>query len=273
MIEPNSKINLTRNRWSFINYVVVILVIITFVIFISFSNDNPWINLGFRIISILILGFLLGFWYFIGVSGTHSVNSLKDQQFPHNLDPNRTEHDGFIVIHSMGPNAETYPGFSNLIPHYVKERYPFKIYHCYNPDDFKNALKNKNARYIWIFGHGWRGGITFKWTRRITQLFKANKTSFAYNLIRDERDLFPKKLFIGQFHCNNLIKADSNPIPLPEILLDPSIGSSYYVTDWKMNDWSIWFATRHLTHGVKRDRIPESDLKNDTDADIGCGCQ
>lgn len=136
-------------------------VVIYFIIFLAISIilSSPW-PLFFAIILPLSLSF------YISGAGDKWVNALKNQQFPENLDIHQKDHDAFIIIHSMGTfSAGSYSGLDILIPHFIKNRYPFKIYHCYNPQEFLDVLRNEKAKYNWIIGHGWRGGITFKWMR------------------------------------------------------------------------------------------------------------
>jgi len=46
---------------------------------------------------------------------------------------------------------------------------------------------------------------------------------------------------------------------------------NYYVTDDEMNHFSVWFATRELMSEVKRDKIVDSDIRNNPDID-SCSC-
>jgi len=263
MTENLKTIEFSRNWWSYSFHLIIALGILTISIGI-FNLISSWIFIFF-LISTFATGIpLLVFASYIMISGKYWVNSLKNQQFPPNLDSASQDHDGFIVIHSLGFfNSISYPGFDILIQFFVSKKYPFKIYHCYNLEDFKSILKNKKAKYIWIFGHGWRGGITFKWTRKLSHLLTPNKTQFSYEKIQTDLEKYPRKLFIGQFHCNHIAKTIPDNISLPEILLDPSNDSYYYVTDWKMNTISIWVAVRQLLKEVKRNEVPVTFANED----------
>ena len=268
MTEDYRTIEFSRNWWSYSVRLVIALGIIAISILIL-SLHNFWIFNSILIVSLAIIIPIVVFSVYITISGNYWVNSLKNQQFPQNLNSDSQDHDGFIVIHSMGHNFMSYPGFDILISFFISNRYPFKIYHCYNPGDFKNVLSNERTKYIWIFGHGWRGGITFKWTRKLLHLLTPNKTQFSYKKIQDELEKYAKKLFIGQFHCNHLVKTSPDNISLPEILLDPSNDSNYYVTDWKMNTISIWVAVKKLVKEVKRNEILVPVVEDDQNAG-GC---
>ena len=256
MTEDHKTIELIKNWWSYSLHLLIVLGILT----ISIGIINPlshWIFI-FSLILTLVIGIpLVVLASYITISGEHRVNTLKNQQFPPNLDSAHQDHDGLIINHSLGFfNSISYPGFDILIQFFVSKKYPFKIYHCYNSEDFKQVLKNEKARYIWIFGHGWRGGITFKWTRKFSHLLTPNKNRFSYKKIQDDLGNYPRKLFIGQFHCNHIEKTIPDNISLPETLLAPSNDSTYYVTDWKMNTISIWIAVRKIVKEVKRIEVP-----------------
>jgi len=165
----------------------------------------------------------------------------------------------------------SYVGLDILIPHYIRNRYPFKIYHCYNPQEFLDVLKNDMAKYIWIIGHGWRGGITFKWMKSPRKWFsrKPSRTLFPYAKIRENLNQFPKKLFIAQFHCNHLDSTYTHNESLVEILLDSFEESHYYITDDLSHVVSIWYATRDLVSHIERVSVPESEIQRDIEPDSG----
>lgn len=225
--------------------------------------QNPWIFIYLSIVFLTIAVSFIVFAVYIIISGECWVNSLKNQLFPENLNSYNQDHDAFVVIHSMGCfNFIRYSGFDILIKFFTSHRYPFKIYHCYKSEDFITVLKNENTKYIWIFGHGWRGGITFGGTRTLSHLFTPNITSFSYKKIQDEWEKYPKKKFIGQFHCNNIAKSIPENISLPEILLEMSNDSKYYVSNCRMNSTSIWFAVRGLLNELKRTEVPIAIIDN-----------
>jgi hypothetical protein len=67
----------------------------------------------------------------------------------------------------------------------------YKITLCKTPIEVKNEIENPNAVYIYLFGHGFKGGLTF---------YNDESTSeFEYNTV----DPTISKKFIGQFHCNS----------------------------------------------------------------------
>ncbi|MCK9591648.1 MAG: hypothetical protein M0Q91_06540 [Methanoregula sp.] len=206
------------------------------------------------------------FILYIVTESNFKINTLRNQQFPENLDIKKEDHDAFIAIHSLDFfSIGSYIGMDHLISHYIRNRIPFKIYHCYNPAEFLEVLRNDKTKYIWIFGHGWRGGITFKWRKTIREFFsnKPKKTLFAYAKIRENLDQFPKKSFIGQFHCNHLDNSYPSNESLVEILSDSLDPLHYYITDDASHFFSIWFATRDLASHVKRESIPALEIQSD----------
>ncbi|MDD5189147.1 MAG: hypothetical protein PHF57_13155, partial [Methanoregula sp.] len=163
MTNEHTTIVFSDNWCSYLPYariigpIVIILVIYLFTIIIpSLVTLLHLLTAAVIFLIIAILVFFLDFVYYPQI-GNHSVNSLKNQQFPEDLNPCQQDHDAFVIIHSMGVYFLGYAGFDILINYFTSERYAFKIYHCYNPEDFKKVLKNERAKYIWIFGHGWRG--------------------------------------------------------------------------------------------------------------------
>jgi len=269
MTKNHKIIEFSRNWWSYSLHLIIALGIFALLILIT-GLHGSLIFFCLLIVSFIILISLVGLGLYIRISGERLVNSLKNQQFPSNLDSASQDYDGFIVNHSLGIfNSISYPGFDILIQFFVSKKYPFKIYHCYNSEDFKSILKNEKARYIWIFGHGWRGGVTFKWTRKLSHLLTQNRTRFSYKQIQDDLENYPRKIFIGQFHCNHIEKTIPDNISLPEILLDPSNDSTYYVPDWKMNTISIWIAVRKIVKDVRRTEVLVTVAEDDQNAG-GC---
>jgi hypothetical protein len=211
---------------------------------------------------------------YVGTRGDIWVNSLKNQQFPEKLDIRKQDHDAIVIVHSMGSfSAYPYVGLDILIPHFIRNKFPFKIYHCYNPQEFLDILKNDKAKYLWIIGHGWHGGITFKWMRFPQKQFfrTSNRTLFPYAKIRNNLEEFPKKAFIAQFHCNHIDNTYPYNESLVEILLESFDESRYYITDGVSHVASIWFAMRDLIPNVKRTSVSEPEIQVGIEPDSG-GC-
>lgn len=184
------------------------------------------------------------------------VNSTINQQYPENLDYTKTIHDAIIFIYPVGSREST-AGVDNLICTFKARKYPFKMYYCYAPDDFKAILANEKAKYLWIFSHGWRGGITFKWSLTVNDIIHLRfkrQTNLRYcDLIEDDQNAYPPKSFVAQLHCNHIAKKDPSKITLPEVLMNGNITPEmYHISDNYNNNYSIWFTTRKLVRNLER---------------------
>jgi hypothetical protein len=248
MTENGTTIQVEENWWYYLLYIVLGLAI---GILISGVFNSPI----FLPLLSLFFAFIASFVFlgvYINITRNHWVNSLPNQQYPQDLDPSVQDHDGFIVNHSLGfLNTVPYSGFDILISFFIEKNYPFKIYHCYNPDEFISVLKNEKVKYLWIFGHGWKGGITFKWVHFLAK----TRTRISYNKIHNELKNSPRKKFVGQFHCSHVDTTEPDNLSAPELLLDVSDNSYYYLPNTKMNVISIWFAIRECIKDVKRTGI------------------
>jgi len=208
---------------------------------------------------------------FIIVTAIECVDAVVNQQYPENLDYQHTDHDALIIVHSMGVHGiGQYSGINNLINHFIEQEIPFKIYHCYNPDDFIIALRNRSAKYVWIFAHGWRGGVAFKWGEgnNIRALINPKTTIIAYESLEKMTPSLPKKHFIAQLHCNHLSKRSLEKTPIPAILIENPSEQDYYVTDGHLDYFTIWFATRELVTKIKRTPISAAETNEQGDKNI-----
>jgi len=232
-----------------------------------------WVDsFGLFFIIFIILGssflVMLIFLLFIITRSIDSVDAVTNQQYPENLDFLNIDHDALLVVHSMGIHGiGQYSGIDNLINHFIGEDLPFKIYHCYNPEDIISALRYQHAKYVWIFAHGWRGGVVFKWGggNNIGALFKPKSTILTYESLVNLCPPLPKKRFIAQLHCNDISKKSPEKTTLPAILIDNPREQDYYVTEGSLNHYAIWFATREVVLKIQRNPIidTETDKRED----------
>lgn len=257
MLNPDHKIVLQKTP-SFYLLALPIFLGILFVVSVSpvFPDYDNRVKIILLVFFILTFISICGLMVFVSLRARHYLNSTVNQQFPNNLDSSKTVHDAFILVHSMGSNI-IIAGLDNLIYTFKDRRYPFKIYHCCTPDDFKAVLANENAKYLWIFGHGWRGGITFKQTPSISDIIHLKlrkKTNFRYSdLLENVQSNYPPKDFIAQLHCNHISKKEPSNTTLPQILMDGNLTPEmYHVSDNFNNHFSIWFTTRKLVREIER---------------------
>jgi hypothetical protein len=158
----------------------------------------------------VILIFSIPFYIF-------GVIALRKEKFK-KIDQNEI-HNAIIVTHyKFQIKTPVYgDGFPKLITYFQKNNLPYMIYNCYEPEDLKIVVNNLNAQFLWIFGHGFRGGLNFG----------AGRNQY-YSELKDA----PRKQFIGQFHCN----PQTHPT---EKSLAELISTWGYVTDGPISDVEI----------------------------------
>jgi len=240
----------------FFHTLIISFIISIFALIINIFFSSTEIIFYLFIVFGCIFVFLLSFSLYILKSSENSVKSLKNQQYPENLNINAVDHDGFIIIHSMDYSDQSiYSGLKILINFFQSNSFPFKIYHCFNPDEFKTVLMNNHVKYVWIFGHGWRGGVVFKWKKNPFKLFKRKITTILpYHSLNTT--LYPKKKFICQLHCNNICtKCGDNTPLIPLLLINPTGNKNYFITTGYNNSFSIWYSLRKIVKNLKRNAI------------------
>lgn len=267
MPKHQQEIVLQKNNslyWTYLLILLIVSALVSFLWWYCYNQSNVFFWIFLILFSVSIVIYLVD--VIISQNSIRYLNSTVNQQFPENLDISNTIHDAFVLIHSGG-EKRLFGGLSCLIFKFKSEKYPFKIYHCYNPDEFKTVLANENAKYLWIFGHGWRGGITFKWRvtlHDVLHLKFKKSTIFRYSdLIENGTDIYPSKDYIAQFHCNHISKKDPSNRPLPEFIMQNNLNlNNYHVSDNMNSNISIWFATRKLTKSIKRTPINPDEGSN-----------
>jgi hypothetical protein len=263
ILNPDPKLVLQKTPSLYFGYATIFSCIVCIASFIWIFFDYDSIIALICTVSFIICFIICVFYAIISTRSRHLVNTTVNQQYPEKLDSSKTVHDAFILVHSMG-NDGIISGLDNLIHSFKTKNYPFKIYHCYTPDDFKAVLANENAKYIWIFGHGWRGGITFKWKPSIWDIIHLKlrkQTNFRYSdLLENGQGNYPPKDFIAQFHCNHISKKEPSKTALPQILMNKNITPEmYHVSDYFNNHFSIWFTTRKLVKNIERKPFDSTD--------------
>jgi len=80
-----------------------------------------------------------------------------------------------------------FAGVSTLTLSLTAKKIPYKIYLCDTPAKGEAVIKCPAITHLWIFAHGLRHGI-----------------DFGGNLLYYcEVENYPRRDFIGQYHCNN----------------------------------------------------------------------
>ncbi len=191
------------------------------------SVDRFWFFIiGFGIILVL----LIVAKYAVICSG--KIKSIIGEQKKKDPDIRSTPHDALIIVKSTTITCSIFsPGIKRLIFFLLKEKYPFYIYYCNNPSDFKAVIENPNAKYLYIFGHGWMGGVTFQLKTPIQYPF--------VELLKEIGSYHPEKAYIAQFNCCTLNDNLSNE-SLPEVLFKENLSrKKYYLTKHKSNMLTI----------------------------------
>lgn len=105
----------------------------------------------------------------------------------------RDDHDAIIVmIYSCIGREFHFQEIDLLIEFFTKKGINYKVYCCENYDDFFNVVNNPQAKKLWIFGHGYRGGVR-----------TGNRIVIYSELINNLSINAKNKDYIYQFHCNN----------------------------------------------------------------------
>lgn len=104
-------------------------------------------------------------------------------------------HDAIVIVHSDVAGMSMYgSGIGLLINHFRKTSpiTPYAVYHCTTIEQFRDVVRKPLAESLWIFGHGYRGGVgLYSWKREICN----------YSEFKNMPQL--RKKYIYQFHCNH----------------------------------------------------------------------
>jgi len=115
----------------------------------------------------------------------------------------KTNHAGIIVVLWDNCDKEDILTISSdidlLVDYFDNNKELFDIYIIKTKEDAKEVIEKKEVNRIWVFGHGWMGGLYFG--------SFDNKLEYSYfKRLKEEQ----KKDFIGQFHCNSDGNLDSS---------------------------------------------------------------
>lgn len=78
-----------------------------------------------------------------------------------------------------------------LLAHGFFGKVPYRVYECRTKEKFEELYYNPSIKWLWILGHGDRGGLCCE--------VCDDDHYFEYSNLRHE----PSKLFIAQLHCNS----------------------------------------------------------------------
>jgi hypothetical protein len=116
-------------------------------------------------------------------------SAVKNIQYSAELD-----HDAIIVnIYSkLGKEYIFGDGVDLLVNFFVERKIPFKVFCCFNSEQFFNIVNNPKCKTLWLFGHGDRGGISC-----------SDKFVDYSELAKEISPLARSKRYVYQFHCNS----------------------------------------------------------------------
>jgi hypothetical protein len=124
-------------------------------------------------------------------------------------------------------SAGIFVGIDLLIKRIKSQKCKYKITLCNTPVEVKNEIENQNAEYIYLFGHGFKGGLTL--------YFSESTFEFKYCSVNPKNF----KKFIGQFHCN-----DGNEQSLVELLMkEPNLDNHYFINGYTTT-FLLWYDIR-----------------------------
>jgi len=254
-----SSIKLQKNYFVYLKFGLLIFASVLFVsTFFSFAGWFSEELLIFKCFSGVLLFFLMIFIFIVEIRSRYYSASKSFEHYPDDLNERTIDYDAIIIAHSKGFHSiGITTGIDNLVVFFQSKHYPYRIFHCYCPSDMMAVLRDERAKYLWIFGHGWRGGVSFKEAGKISDfsIFNPPRIGFVYQFLTTEIPPLPSKKFIGQFHCSPFLPEKAANIPLPKILMCDPKEEDYYVTDDEMNHYSVWFATLRLTFNIRRKSV------------------
>lgn len=213
-----------------------------------FHNNNMRI---FIEVSILISGLILIIWGLIIASlslivfGSVVVSSLlfpivhsirKSEKIVYNsIDQSKINESYLEPYHSIiianstkrSKRVGIFVGIDMLVNRFKSQNCKYKITLCNTPIEVKNEIENLYAEKIYLFGHGFKGGLTFYSDESISE--------FNYCSI----DPSIKKKFIGQFHCNC-----GGEHSLVELLIKKPKSGNHYLINGFTTTFILWYDIR-----------------------------
>lgn len=118
-------------------------------------------------------------------------------------------------------------GIDLLVKRFNFQQCKYRITLCKTPNEVKKEIENPNAVYVYLFGHGFKGGSTFYNDETISE--------FKYSTVAPT---FSKK-FIGQFHCNS-----GNEQSLVELLIKTPNSDNHYFMNGFTTTFLLWYDIR-----------------------------
>jgi hypothetical protein len=175
----------------FLNFFVLGIIGFIFLLIVEIVFPNPYVN-TLLILIIGVIGFSIQFAILSALFDVIltvwllTVSYQKSVKFPELL--NAETHTGIFFLHydELASECFTADCIALLIENFQKYQISYKVYHCYNRNDFENHYIEITVTKLWIIGHGEKKGI------------RINKDILEYSLL----PLVHPKECIAQLHCN-----------------------------------------------------------------------
>jgi len=166
---------------------IVLLALILLVILIIIIRNFPDVESFLIVFFFLLLGV---YPYYIHKKTIRLIQNVpeKDTDKPHHA---------IIIAHKRELKLGNFPfpdylsGEDILIERFLSpsKEINFKVYDVNTKEQVIPIILNENATHLWIFGHGMRNKLALK------------GDFLCYFDVRNA----PKKVFIGQYHCNSFL--------------------------------------------------------------------
>lgn len=212
-------------QFVFVLWILIIVLGVVSIIFGILQKDNAIINF-----TSIFVAFTISFIFPV----IYSIKKSEKIVFENNTIPIKpvfTEpFHSIIIANSTRRNKQIgiFVGIDMIIDKIKSQNCKYKITLCNTPDEVKNEIENPNAEYVYLFGHGFKGGLTFYHTDSILK--------FYYRTI-DPKSI---KKFIGQLHCNS-----GDEISLIELLLKNNLDkTNYYFQQGLTTTFILWYEIR-----------------------------
>ncbi|OPX64093.1 MULTISPECIES: hypothetical protein [unclassified Methanoregula] len=221
-------------------YLNIFRIILWVFLFISGLAVIIW---GLFVTSLLLIffGSLIAFSLLFPV-----VNSIKKSEkialnFPYQKISNESyssPYHSIIIANSTKRSKRVgiFVGIDLLVNRIQSQKCKYKITLCKTPTEVKNEIENPNAVCIYLFGHGFKGGLTFYNEESISE--------FDYCTVNPTIS----KKFIGQFHCNS-----GNEQSLVELLIKNPDENNHYFMNGFTTTFLLWYDIQFkVIHKIKK---------------------
>lgn len=194
-----SDCSLTKIKWvgnaqfGFVVGLIILFVLgLSLIPFTVFWFLNWDLYVGGLFSAVLFYFIFRTIWHFTKKWADDAISLIKEAPEYHSEDP----HHAIIIAHKNPPEKDgTYSildymdGIDILIKKFRDSNNPvnYKVYEVSSKNELIPVINNPKITHLWIFGHGMSNRLAL------------HENGLCYYDVRNA----PKKVFIGQFHCNS----------------------------------------------------------------------